>query len=102
MATDAVTFFQQNERRERSNTWRQIGLVLLSFLVSGLIEYGVLKERMDEQERRIAYLESQNFVPGIKVVTHDQFDQFSQDLMRRLGAIEETQQLMLTAQRKQP
>jgi hypothetical protein len=88
----------EGQRKERSGTIVHVILVVISFAASALIEYGIFSEKMAEQDRRITYLESQHFIPGPNVVTHDQFDQFQKDLLIQMGELKENQKLMLRRQ----
>lgn len=90
-------FQERSKKSERGTIVIHVLLVVISFAVSALIEYGVFSEKIADQERRISYLESQHYVPGVNVVTHDQFDEFRSDILRSLGRIEENQ---ATAARK--
>lgn len=71
--------------------WPSVVIMAIIYLVTFAVQWGATNARLTEVERRQSYADSQNYIPGGKGVTKDQFDEFQADILRRLIRMEDKQ-----------
>lgn len=64
--------------------WKTALVVLATWAVSALVQYGVIQQRLADHERRISILETYNG----QAVTQAEFQRYSQELTRRLERLD--------------
>lgn len=79
--------------------WMHIGVVGVLWLLSLGFIYGTTKFQLEDHERRIQKMEDAHYIPGPQGVSRDQFDQMKEDLMRRLGKIEDKMDALILAKK---
>jgi hypothetical protein len=75
-------------REEFMDRWRTPLLMIFLQLILLAVQWGILAARMDEYGRRLQKLEDAGFVPAGRSVDNLQFQEFRDDVLRRLQDIE--------------